>query len=105
VPVPARAGVEPDFLPGILLLVGALPFWDALRARPMAQAAMRGVNAAVVGLLGAALYDPVWISAVQQPADFALGLLGFVLLVVWRAPPLLVVVLGAAGGMGLGLTG
>lgn len=93
------------FLPGILLLVGALPFWDALRARPRAQAAMRGVNAAVVGLLGAALYDPVWVSAVEQPADFALALLGFVLLVVWRAPPFLVVALGAAGGVGLGLTG
>ena len=93
------------FLPGILLLVGALPFWDALRARPRTQAAMRGVNAAVVGLLGAALYNPVWISAVQQPADFALALLGFVLLVTWRAPPLLVVALGAAGGVGLGLAG
>ncbi len=93
------------FLPGILLLAGALPFWDALRARPRAQAAMRGVNAAVVGLLGAALYDPVWTGAVQRPADFALALLGFVLLVIWRAPPLLVVALGAAGGIGLGWTG
>lgn len=93
------------FLPGILLLVGALPFWDALRARPRTQAAMRGVNAAVVGLLGAALYDPVWTGAVQRPADFALALLGFVLLVVWRAPPLVVVALGAAGGIGLGWTG
>jgi chromate transporter len=64
----------------------------------VAQAAMRGVNAAVVGLLGAALYNPVWISAVLRPADFALALTGFVLLVVWRAPPLLVVVLGALGG-------
>ncbi len=86
------------FLPGMLLLTGTLPFWDALRSRPVAQAAMRGVNAAVVGLLGAALYNPVWISAVLRPADFALALTGFVLLVVWRAPPLLVVVLGALGG-------
>jgi chromate transporter len=93
------------FLPGILLLVGALPFWDALRARPRTQAAMRGVNAAVVGLLGAALYDPVWTGAVLRPADFALALLGFVLLVTWRAPPLLVVALGAAGGIGLGWIG
>ncbi len=93
------------FLPGILLLVGVLPFWDALRVRPRAQAAMRGANAAVVGVLGAALYDPVWTSAVQRPADFALALLGFVLLVVWRAPSLLVVVLGAIGGIGLSLVG
>lgn len=93
------------FVPGILLLVGALPFWNGLRARPRMQAAMRGVNAAVVGLLGAALYDPVWTSAVQHSADFALALLGFVLLVVWRAPPLMVVALGAAGGIGLGWAG
>jgi chromate transporter len=91
------------FLPGMLLLMGTLPFWDALRARPRAQAAMRGVNAAVVGLLGAALYDPVWTSAVLKPADFALVLFGFVLLVVWRAPPLLVVLVGALGGIGFGL--
>lgn len=89
------------FLPGLLLMMGTLPFWDALRARPCAQAAMRGVNAAVVGLLGAALYDPVWTSAVLKPADFALVLFGFVLLVVWRAPPLLVVLVGALGGIGL----
>ncbi len=81
------------------------PFCNALRARPRTQAAMRGVNAAVVGLLGAALYTPVWTGSVHQPADFALALLGFVLLVIWRAPPLLVVALGAAGGVGLGLAG
>lgn len=91
------------FLPGLLLLMGTLPFWDALRSRPLAQAVMRGVNAVVVGLLGAALYNPVWTNAVLTPADFALALLGFVLLVIWRAPPLLVVVLGALGGIGLGL--
>ena len=93
------------FLPGILLLTGTLPFWEALRARPRARAAMRGVNAAVVGLLGAALYDPVWTGAVLEPSDFALSLLGFVLLVAWRAPPLLVVALGGLGGIGLGLIG
>jgi chromate transporter len=93
------------FLPGILLLMGTLPFWDALRARPWAQAGMRGVNAAVVGLLGAALYDPVWMSAVQKPADFALALLGFVLLVAWQVPPLVVVLIGAVGGVGLGFMG
>lgn len=93
------------FLPGILLLMGTLPFWDALRGRPQAQAAMRGVNAAVVGLLGAALYDPVWTSAVLRPMDFALAVLGFVGLVVWRTPPLAVVAIGALGGIGLAYIG
>jgi chromate transporter len=87
------------FLPGVLLMTGTLPFWDALRAHPAAQAAMRGVNAAVVGVLAAALYDPVWASTVHTPADFALALVGFVLLTVWKAPPLLVVVLGAVAGV------
>jgi chromate transporter len=91
------------FLPGILLMTGTLPFWDALRTRPAAQAAMRGINAAVVGVLGAALYNPVWTTAVMTPADFALALVGFVLLTVWRAPPLLVVGLGALAGSGLAL--
>ena len=93
------------FIPGMLLLAGALPFWDGLRARPLAQAGMRGINAAIVGMLGAALYDPVWTGAILRPTDFALALLGFVLLVVWRAPPLLVVTIGAVGGGVLGLTG
>ncbi len=87
------------FLPGMLALLGTLPFWDALRTRKRAQAAMRGINAAVVGILGAALYSPVWTSAVLRPADFALALAGFVLLAVWRVPPLVVVALGAAGGV------
>ncbi len=91
------------FLPGVLLMTGTLPFWDGLRAYPAAQAAMRGVNAAVVGVLGVALYDPVWTSTVHAPADFALALLGFVLLTVWKAPPLLVVALGALGGSALAL--
>jgi chromate transporter len=76
-----------------------LPFWDAVRTRPNAQAAMRGVNAAVVGVLGAALYDPVWTNSVKTPADFAVALVGFVLLVTWRAPPLLVVLVSALGGI------
>ncbi len=59
------------FVPGILCLLGTFPFWHALRAKPDAQAAMRGTNAAVVGLLGAALYNPVWTRAVLKPADFA----------------------------------
>ena len=86
------------FLPGMLALLGTLPFWDAVRAAPRAQAAMRGLNAAVVGILAAALYTPVWTGAVLRPADFAVVLIGFVLLAAWRAPPLLVVALGAAGG-------
>ena len=88
------------FLPGFLLLLAALPFWDALRSRPAMQAAMRGANAAVVGLLGAALYDPVWTSAIVGPYDFALALTGFVLLTVWKAPPWIVVALMALSGMG-----
>ncbi len=65
------------FLPGLLLVYGMLPFWDELRSRPAAQAAMRGANAAVVGILGLALYDPIWTSAVRSPRDFALAVGGF----------------------------
>jgi chromate transporter len=65
---------------------------------------MRGVNAAVVGVLGAALYNPVWTTSVKTPADFAVALVGFVLLVAWRAPPLLVVTVSALGGVALALT-
>ncbi|PZU82394.1 MAG: chromate transporter [Shinella sp.] len=91
------------FLPGFLLLLGALPFWDQFRRRPLAQAAMRGANAAVVGILGAALYSPVWTSAILEPRDFALALTGFILLVVWKTPPWIVVALLATGGVGLAL--
>lgn len=80
------------FLPGLLILVGALPFWDQIRRAPAAQAALRGVNAAVVGVLAAALYDPVWTSAVGRPEDFALVAAGFTALTVWKAPPWAVVV-------------
>jgi chromate transporter len=93
------------FIPGVLCLSGTLPFWHELRARPGAQAAMRGTNAAVVGLLGSALYNPVWTSAVQSPADFAVAATGFVLLIAWQAPPLVVVVLSALAGIGLSLFG
>jgi chromate transporter len=86
-------------LPGMLLVYGMLPFWDKLRTRPAAQAAMRGTNAAVVGILGAALYNPVWTSAVLTPRDFALALGGFLLLTVWKLPPWIVVVLLAAAGI------
>ncbi|MBB2204562.1 chromate efflux transporter [Gluconacetobacter takamatsuzukensis] len=87
------------FLPGILCLLGALPFWHDLRGRPGTQAAMRGTNAAVVGLLAAALYDPVWTSAVHGSADCAVVAMGVVLLVAWRAPPLPVVLLSALAGL------
>lgn len=86
-------------LPGLLLVAGALPFWDAFRRRAGAQAAMRGTNAAVVGILGAALYDPVWVGAVHGRTDFALAAAGFVLLLAGRAPPLLVVVATALASL------
>jgi len=86
------------FLPSMLLTLGTLPWWGALRARPTAQAALRGVNAAVVGILLAALYSPVWTGAILRPADFVLALAAFGLLVIWRCPPWLVVLLAAAGG-------
>ena len=85
-------------LPGMLLVYGMLPFWDAMRTRPTAQAAMRGTNAAVVGILGAALYHPVWTSAVLTPRDFALALAGFLLLTVWKLSPWIVVLLLAGAG-------
>lgn len=92
------------FLPGMLLLVGALPFWEGFRKHLLAQAAMRGANAAVVGILGAALYDPVWTNAIFMPKDFALALTGFILLTVWKTPPWIVVVICAIGGVLLALS-
>ena len=95
----AMLGLIGIFLPGLLILMGTLPFWDTFRKRAGAQAVMCGVNAAVVGLLGAALYNPVWTSSVKTPGDFAIALVGFVLLTVWRAPPLVVVIVSALGGI------
>lgn len=86
------------FLPSFLLVTGALPFWDLLRSMPVFQSALKGINAAVVGLLLAALYTPVWTSAIYSPADFGLGLIAFALLMFWKFPPWLVVVLTAIGG-------
>ena len=86
------------FLPSFLLVTGALPFWDRLRSVPVFQSALKGVNAAVVGLLLTALYTPVWTSAIHSPADFGLGLVAFGLLMFWQCPPWLVVVLTAIGG-------
>jgi chromate transporter len=99
----AALGLFGIFLPGVLVLLGTLPFWDTFRKRAGAQATMRGINAAVVGLLGAALYNPVWTSAVNAPGDFGVALVGFVLLMVWRAPPLLVVIVSALAGIALAL--
>ena len=98
----AVLGLVAIFAPGLLILVGTLPFWERFRQRAGAQALMRGVNAAVVGLLGAALYNPVWTSSVHSPRDFAIALVGFVLLTMWRTPPLVVVILSAVGGITLG---
>jgi chromate transporter len=97
----AALGLIGIFLPGVLILVGTLPFWDTFRSRAGAQAAMRGINAAVVGLLGAALYNPVWTSSIRTSADFGVALIGFLLLMSWRAPPLFVVVVGALAGIAL----
>jgi len=85
------------YLPSFLLLIAALPFWGVLRQRAAAQAALKGVNAAVVGLLLAALCTPVWTSAIFTPADFGLALAAFLLLTFWQTPPWLVVIFGALG--------
>jgi len=90
------------FLPSFLLVIGVLPFWQTLRRRASAQAALRGVNAAVVGLLLAALYNPVWTSGVTSAADFAVASAAFLLLFMWRTPPWLVVILCAIAGEAMG---
>lgn len=95
----AAVALAAIFLPGFLVLVGVLPFWDALRRRPGAQALLRGANAAVVGILAAALWDPVFTSAVVDAPTFVLAVLCFVLLVAMRVPPWAVVLVGAAGGI------
>lgn len=87
------------FLPGFLLLTGVMPFWNAWRSRPWAAPVLRGVNAAVVGILAAALYTPVFTSAITGVGAFALALVCFVLLVAWRVPPWAVVLVGAGGGV------
>lgn len=88
------------FAPSFLLVVGALPFWEQWRGNIRAQAALSGVNAAVVGLLLAALYQPVWTSAIHGPADFALALVALVALIFWKLPPWLIVIgSGVAGGL------
>jgi len=89
------------FLPGMLLLVGILPFWNSLRRRGGVQAAIRGASAAVVGILAAALYSPVFTTAVTGPASFCLAVVCFALLTAGRMPPWVVVIVGAVGGVAL----
>ena len=91
------------FLPSFLLVIGVLPFWDTLRSHNGFRAALIGVNAAVVGLVGAALYNPVWTTAITSPRDLALTVAAFALLAFWKWPPWVVVVLSAAGGAGLSM--
>lgn len=90
------------FLPAFLLVAGALPFWNGLRNSPRVQGALIGINAAVVGILLAAFYVPIWTTAVTAPVDFALALLLFILLVFWKLPPWVVVLAGALAGMIIG---
>ena len=90
------------FASSFLLVGGLLPFWDTLRHRDGVRAALRGVNAAVVGVLLAALFTPIWTGAVHTGADFGLALVAFLLLTLWSVPPWLVVILGAVAGWGMG---
>ncbi len=91
------------FLPGFLALMGTLPFWHQLAANSRARAAMAGTNAAVVGLLASALYDPVFTSAIKSPPDFAVAAAAFTLLVVGKAQPLVAVAFSALAGLALSL--
>ena len=87
------------FLPGLLLVIGVLPFWNQLRSNDRSRALLAGVNASVVGILLSALYQPVWTSTILKPADFLVALAAFLALTVWKAPPWMVVVASAAGGI------
>lgn len=86
------------FLPSFLLIIGSLPFFDEIRKQPKLQAAFTGINAAVVGLLLAALYDPVWTNSVQTATHFSFAAVLYGLLAVWKYPPWVVVIIGAVGG-------
>ncbi len=87
------------FLPAFLLILGTLPFWDALRSNPKIKGALLGINASVVGILISALYNPIWTSSIHTAKDFALAALLFSMLVHWKLPPWIIVVTGALGGM------
>jgi chromate transporter len=86
------------FLPAFLLILGTLPFWDSLRRNPKIKGALMGVNAAVVGILIAAFYHPIWISSILAPVDFAFAAILFSMLVFWKLPPWVIVLTGAIGG-------
>ena len=101
----ALIGVVAIFAPSFLLVIGLLPFWDTLRRRQTMQAMLRGVNAAVVGVLLAALYTPVWTAGVHSPAGFGLALAAFLALTFWAVSPWIVVVAGALVAAGLGALG
>jgi len=96
---PAPNGWIGGLICPVAIYLRILPFSDAPRTRAGVQAALRGVNAAVVGLLLAALYTPVWTSVIFGPADFGLGIVAFLLLVMWRVPPWIVVIFGAVAAM------
>ena len=104
-PLGAAVALGAVFLPGFLILIGVLPFWDRFRTFPRAQSLMQGANAAVVGILGAALYDPVFTGAIGDLRDLTLALACFVLLLAWKMPPWIVVILAATGGVALALLG
>lgn len=87
------------FLPAFLLILGTLPFWDALRSNSRISTALMGVNAAVVGILIAAFYQPIWSSSILAPIDFVFAAILFSMLVYWKLPPWVIVVTGAFGGL------
>jgi len=96
-PVGALVAVTAIFLPGALIVVGILPFWSTLRTSRLLRGVLTGVNAAVVGILLAALYHPIFTTAVRGPGDLALALALVLLLMVWNVAPWIVVGLGAVG--------
>ncbi|GAA0323827.1 chromate transporter [Bacillus carboniphilus] len=91
------------FLPAFLLILGSLPFWNALRTNPKIKGALMGVNAAVVGILISAFYHPIWTSSILGPVDFAFAAVLFSMLVYWKLPPWIVVLTGALGGLLIGM--
>ncbi len=101
----AALAVVAIFAPSFLLVAGLMPFWDTLRRRSGMQAMLRGVNAAVVGVLLAALYTPVWTAGVHSPAGFGLALSAFLALTWWAVAPWIVVLAGALAAAGLGALG
>lgn len=91
------------FLPAFLLILGTLPFWNDLRQNSKINGAFMGLNAAVVGILIAAFYQPIWISSIMKPIDFAFAAFLFSLLMYWKLPPWIIVIVGAIGGTLLSL--